>query len=123
MDEPEGTFNIFSLAGGTDCVIEIHGELDHFPSLVGLRGLLQDAIADHPNMLIIDLAAVTSIDVSGLAVLAAARRRGLSTGTRLLLKAPNTNQGSSGRIGAGSGAADRPRSTSAAIDPAEVALS
>ncbi|HLY83661.1 MAG TPA: STAS domain-containing protein [Acidimicrobiales bacterium] len=91
MDEPEGTFNIFSLAGGTDCVIEIHGELDHFPSLVGLRGLLQDAIADHPNMLIIDLAAVTSIDVSGLAVLAAARRRGLSTGTRLLLKAPNTS--------------------------------
>jgi hypothetical protein len=51
MGESEATFDILSDPGDADYVIEIHGELDHFPSLIGLRGLLRDAIAARPVML------------------------------------------------------------------------
>jgi stage II sporulation protein AA (anti-sigma F factor antagonist) len=91
MDESGATFDILSDPGDGDCVIEIRGDLDHLPSLVGLRAVLRDAIAARPVMLIVDLAEVTSIDVSGLAVLAAARRDGLEVGARLLLQAPTAS--------------------------------
>jgi anti-anti-sigma factor len=91
MGEPEATFDIVSDPDDADCVIDVRGDLVDLRSLAGLRGLLRDATAARPVMLIVDLAEVTSIDASGLAVLAAARRRGLEVGMRLLLQAPTAS--------------------------------
>jgi anti-anti-sigma factor len=88
--EAAGSFEVVSDPGAADCVIEVRGDLD-LRILAGLRRALREAIAARPVMLIVDLAEVTSIDASGLAVLAAARRRGLHAGTRLLLQAPTAS--------------------------------
>jgi anti-anti-sigma factor len=88
--EAAGSFEIVSDPGAADCVIEVRGDLD-LRILAALRRALREAIAARPVMLIVDLAEVTSIHASGLAVLAAARGRGLIAGTRLLLQAPTAN--------------------------------
>jgi len=88
MDEPERSFNIFSLTGDTECVIKLQGDID-LRALPRLRGALRYAISSKPGRLIVDLTDASSVDVEGLAVLAAAYDRAKSVGTPLLLQAPN----------------------------------
>jgi anti-anti-sigma factor len=88
MDESAVNFNIFSLAGDTECVIKLQGDID-LRALPRLRGALRYAISGKPGRLIVDLTEASSVDVEGLAVLAAAYDRAKSVGTPLLLQAPN----------------------------------
>jgi anti-anti-sigma factor len=90
VGETARSFDIVSVPGAPDCIVAVRGDLD-LRILAGLRLALREVIAARPVMLIVDLAKVTSIDASGLAVLAAARRRGLKGGTRLLLRAPTAS--------------------------------
>jgi anti-anti-sigma factor len=90
MDVPDATFNIVSETGGADCVIKLQGDIDH-RALPRLRQALDYALGGHPARLIIDLTAVDAVDVSGLAVLVAARHRGRGIGTPLLLHAPSAS--------------------------------
>jgi anti-anti-sigma factor len=90
MDGSNATFDIVSNPGDRDRVVELRGDLD-LSSLGGLRQVLQDAIDAHPVVLIVDLAEVTSIDASGLDVLAAARRLALHVGICLVLQAPTAS--------------------------------
>jgi anti-anti-sigma factor len=88
--EAVGSSEIVSDPGAADCVIEVRGDVN-LRILAGLRRALREVTAARPVMLIVDLAEVTSIDASGLGVLAAAGRRGLIAATRLLLQAPTAN--------------------------------
>jgi anti-anti-sigma factor len=80
MDESAANFNIFSLTGDTECVIKVQGDID-LRALPRLRGALRYAISGRPGRLIVDLTEASSVDVEGLAVLAAAYDRAKSVGT------------------------------------------
>jgi anti-anti-sigma factor len=88
VDESDASFNIVSEPGHDECVIKLQGDID-LRALPRLRGALRYAISGKPGRLIVDLTEAWSVDVEGLAVLAAAYDRAKSVGTPLLLQAPN----------------------------------
>jgi anti-sigma B factor antagonist len=86
--ESDATFDIVGENGDVDCIIKLQGVID-LRALPRLRGVLSYALDGHPARLIIDLADVDSVDVSGLAVLVGARYQAGEIGLPVLLQSPN----------------------------------
>jgi anti-sigma B factor antagonist len=71
--------------GASEYVVKIKGAIDR-RNAGRLQEALLDALIVTPTRLTVNLAAVDSIDASGLDVLVGAYRRATSAGTRLLLQ-------------------------------------
>jgi anti-anti-sigma factor len=72
---------------GITVELGIRGEVD-MASVATLREQLSRALANKPEILIVDLRAVTFIDSSGLHALLSARSRAVATGTALVVIRP-----------------------------------
>jgi stage II sporulation protein AA (anti-sigma F factor antagonist) len=74
--------------GPSEYVVKVNGEID-LRNAARLHEAILDGLLGTPNRLIINLAAVGSIDPSGLDVLVGAHRRATAAGTQLLLHHPS----------------------------------
>jgi len=80
-------FTIVGPPEASDLVIKVHGDIE-LRSAARFQDVLLDALVTWPTRLIVDLAEVTSIDLSGIDVLINAHQRGRNEGTELVLQAP-----------------------------------
>jgi anti-sigma B factor antagonist len=87
MSGSNSHFTIVGPPEASDLVIKAEGDID-LRSAADLQEALLDALVEWPNRLIVDLADVTSIDLSGIDVLIGAHQRGRRDGTELVLQAP-----------------------------------
>jgi anti-anti-sigma factor len=88
MSQIQATFRVGSDSRGSDCVIEVCGDVgdDAEPRL---RDILSAGLGELPTRLIIDLAGVTSLARPALSALAAARNHGRALGTDVVLRSPS----------------------------------
>jgi anti-anti-sigma factor len=87
-DEPERTFGIVSETGESTCVNKLQGDID-LRAVPRLRGALRYALDGSPVRLIVDLTDASPVDVTAIAVLAAASHMAQDIGTPLLLQVSN----------------------------------
>jgi anti-sigma B factor antagonist len=80
-------FTIVGRPEASDLVIKAQGDID-LHSAARFQEALLDGLVAWPTRLIVDLADVTSIDLSGVDVLINAHQRGRNGGTELVLQAP-----------------------------------
>jgi anti-sigma B factor antagonist len=89
IDDSDFFLEVASL-GASDYVVKINGPID-LHNAARLQETLLDALIVTPTRLTVNLAAVSSIDGSGLDVLVSAYRRATAAGTRLLLQRADTD--------------------------------
>jgi anti-anti-sigma factor len=88
MSHDYGFFVAVNRQGTSEYVVKVNGAID-----LGNAACLQEALLDGligtPTRLVVDLAAVSSIDTSGLDVLVGGHRRATAAGTQLLFRRPD----------------------------------
>jgi anti-sigma B factor antagonist len=87
VDRADAEFTLIQPAGSPSCTVKARGEIDIYTGQQ-LRDALREALAARPAQIVIDMAAVTFIDSSGLGVLIAAFKRAQDSGIQLALQAP-----------------------------------
>jgi anti-sigma B factor antagonist len=87
MATPSDPFSVTVVGSDTDAVVMLAGELD-MATAPDLADVLESLVTDGPDEIVVDLAGLSFVDSSGLAVLVTTQNTLHEQGRRLSLRAP-----------------------------------
>jgi anti-sigma B factor antagonist len=84
---PSSTLEINSLAQGTTHIVAVAGDLD-LSSVEAVRGAIDEALAERPETVLLDLSGLVFCDSTGIHLVVAGHKRATERGVRFIVVRP-----------------------------------